>query len=53
MWTPVDADEPAYVGVTGIELDILGQANDWTVFDNIKGGHNLQALVARQEQRRF
>ena len=49
MWTPVDADEPAYVGVTGVELDILGQANVWTVFDNIKGGHKLQVLIARQK----
>ena len=48
-WTAVDPDEPGYVGVTGVELDILGQANICTVFDNIKGGHNLQILVARQE----
>ena len=49
VWTPVDSDEPSYVGVTGVEVDILGQANVWTVFDNIKGGHNLQVLVARQQ----
>ena len=48
-WTAVDSDEPGYVGVTGVELDIIGQANICTVFDNIKGGHNLQVLVARQE----
>ena len=49
IWTPEDADEPAYVGVTAVEVDILGQANVWTVFDDIKGGHNLQALAVRQE----
>ena len=27
----------------------MGQANVWTVFDNIKGGHDMQVLVTRQE----
>ena len=27
----------------------MGQANRWTVFDNIKGGHNIQVLITRQE----
>ena len=27
----------------------MGQANVWTVFDNIKGGHNIQVLITRQE----
>ena len=49
VWTAVDSDEPGYVGVTGVELDIIGQANICTIFDNIKGCHNLQVLVARQE----
>ena len=49
VWTAVDSDEPGYVGVTGVDLDIVGQANIGAVFDNIKGGHNLQVLVARQE----
>ena len=45
VWTPTDPDEP----VTGVELDIIGQANICTMYDNIRGGHNLQVLVARQE----
>ena len=36
VWTPVDSDEPNYVGVTGVHVDILGQANVWTVFDNFE-----------------
>ena len=49
VWTPVEFDKPPYVRVTGFQVDIMGQANVWTVFDNIKGGHNLQVRVARQE----
>ena len=49
VWTPVDSDEPSYVGVTGVEVDIQGQANVRTVFDNIKGGYNLQVQIARQK----
>ena len=49
VWTQVDADEPSYTGVTGIEVDVKGQANVWAVFDKIKGGHNIQVLVTRQE----
>ena len=49
VWTQVDADEPLYVGVTGVEVNIMGQDNVCVVFDNIKGGHSLQVLVARQE----
>ena len=48
-WSPVDSDEPQYVGVTGITLEIIGQTNIWVVFDNIRGGKELQVLVARQE----
>ena len=48
-WEAVDPDEPSYVGVTGVDLDIVGQASICAVFDNIKGGHNMQVLVARQE----
>ena len=47
VWTPVDSDEPNYVGVTGVQVDILGQAN----VCNIKGGHNLQ--VQDSKLRRF
>ena len=47
IWEACDPDEPGYVWVTGIELDIIGQANICTVFDNVKGGHNVQVLVAR------
>merc|ERR1711954_591002 len=31
-WTKTDADEPKYSGVTGVEVDVMGQANVWTVF---------------------
>ena len=48
-WTQIDDDEPKYSGVTGVEVDVMGQANVWTVFDNIRGGHNMQVLVTRQE----
>ena len=47
VWTPVASDEPAYVGVKGVEVDIMGQANVWTVFDNIKGGHNPLMVLSR------
>ena len=30
-------------------MDVIDQANICTVFDNIKGGRDLQVLVARQE----
>ena len=43
VWTQTDPDEPLYAGVTGVEVDV------WTVFDNIKGGHNIQVLITRQE----
>ena len=49
VWTQVDADEPSCAGVTGVEVDVMGKANVWAVFDNIKGGHNLQVLITRQE----
>ena len=35
--------------MTGVEVDLMGQANVWAVFDNIKGGHNIQVLITRQE----
>ena len=35
--------------MTGVEVDVMGQANVWAVFDNIKGGHNIQVLITRQE----
>ena len=47
VWTPTDPDERH--GVTGVKLNIIGQAYICTVFDNIRGGHDLQVLVARQE----
>ena len=46
-WTQKDVDEPQYQGVTSI--DVMGQANVRAVFDNIKGGQNMQVLVTRQE----
>ena len=48
-WTQTDEDEPQYQGVTGVDVDVMGQANVWTIFDNVKGGHNMQVLVTRQE----
>ena len=48
-WTPVDEDEPQYSGVTGCQVDVIGQANAWSVFDNVRGGHNMQMLITRQE----
>ena len=27
VWTQTDPDEPSYVGVTGIEVDVMGQTN--------------------------
>ena len=50
VWTATDSDEPGYIGVTGVELDIIGQANICAIFDNIRGGHNVQVLVARQKE---
>ena len=49
VWAQVHDDEPSYAGVTGIKVDVMGQANVWAVFDNIKGGHNIQVLETRQE----
>ena len=49
VWTQVDADEPSCAGVTGVEVDVMGKANVWAVFDNIKDGQNMQVLVTRQE----
>ena len=38
-----------YQGITDVEVNVMGQANVWEVFDNIKGGHNIQVLVTTQE----
>ena len=35
VWAQVHDDEPSYAGVTGIKVDVMGQANVWAVFDNI------------------
>ena len=49
VWTPFDAYQASYIGVNRIELNILRQANLWMIFENIKGGHSVQVLIARQE----
>ena len=35
--------------MTGVELDIIGQASLWLAFNNLKGAKELKVLIARQE----
>ena len=48
-WVVPDSDEPSYVGVTGVELDIVGQASLWVAFSNLKEAKELKVLISRQE----
>ena len=35
--------------MTGVELDIIGQASLWLAFNNLKGAKELKLLFTRQE----
>ena len=35
--------------MTGVELDIIGQASLWLAFNKLKGAKELKVLIARQE----
>ena len=48
-WWALDEDEPNYSGITGSQLNILGQATITVKFTTIKMAASIPVLICREE----
>ena len=48
-WRELDPDKPQYSGVTGTEMDIIGQAVIKVSFTTMKNPKQLMVLVCKQQ----
>ena len=48
-WAKMDPDEAKYSGVTGTEMDIIGQETIWVSVTTLKKAKELKVLVCKQQ----